>query len=503
MGIRLFCVWVLVLGSIELIGQSIVFFTNKPDTSLETSSYLSERSISRRENQEIEIDEFDYPVYQPYLDSLIELGVDVEYTSKWLNAVLISSNDQNGAIEALNFVERVIDYSGTSSNKVVAKNDIQETNQITSENTQLHQIGVDNFHANGYEGEGMLIAVIDAGFYHYDELTAFDHLISESRIVETYDFVESELNVADDHEHGMQVLSVIAADTIGGSAEKASFLLYRTENVFEETPIEEFYWAVAAERADSIGADLINASVGYTTFDNSLFDYTHDDLDGETGMISTAATIAGSRGIVVVCSAGNEGGSSWEKLIKPADSKNTLAVGSVKSDRSLSSFSSLGPSADERIKPDVCALGSGTKILSKTGSVITGTGTSLSAPLITGLAACVWEAFPELTSNEVMDLIIESSDRYEAPDNRYGYGIPNGVNIWSVKTSLGDAYTSVFTSILSGEQNFNENVISVVDISGRIVLSTNQSMVDFSMFEEGYYFLVFESGRRMKAFIVK
>ena len=192
-----------------------------------------------------------------------------------------------------------------------------------------------------------------------------------------------------------------------------------------EYRVEEFNWLFAAERADSIGVDIINSSLGYNLFDDPAMDYKVSDLNGSTAIISKGARKAIEKGMMVVCSAGNEGSNSWKLVTPPADVQGVLAIGSVTSAGLRSSFSSTGPTTDGRIKPDVVALGSGTSVINPDGSSGSESGTSVSSPLIASLAAGLWQRYPQLTSAELYQAVISSADQFKKPDNLKGYGIPN------------------------------------------------------------------------------
>jgi hypothetical protein len=289
-------------------------------------------------------------------------------------------------------------------------------------------LNLETLHAQGYRGQGMLIAVLDAGFFNANILPAFDSLFADGRVVATKDFVDGGTNVYDDHTHGMNVLSVLAGNIPGGligSAPEASYLLLRTEDAGTEYLIEEFNWVVGAEYADSAGADIISSSLGYTTFDNSTMDHVYADLNGSTAIASKGAAWAASKGILVVNSAGNWGGSSWNYLGVPADADSIIATGAVDSMENLAGFSSRGPSADGRIKPDVSAQGVAVVMSNSSGGMMNGNGTSFSCPLISGAAACLWQANLTLSSMQVREAIIQSCDQYQNPDNNKGYGIPD------------------------------------------------------------------------------
>jgi serine protease AprX len=339
------------------------------------------------------------------------------------------------AVQNLSFVDRVEfvapnlklqDSGGRKKFNLKRKNNhigVQTANQLSL-------IGLDHMIEAGNTGEGMTIAILDAGFLGVNSTQPFAHLFADSRVNEelSYDFVSNTDNVFQYDDHGTNVLSVIAAevpDAFTGGAVDASFQLYVTEDASSEYRIEEYNWAFAAERADSAGADIINSSLGYYDFDDSDMNYTKSQMDGKTTVVTKAAQWAADRGIVVVCSAGNEGTLPWKIITAPADAKDVIAVASVDASGVRSSSSSIGPAADGRIKPDLAAMGVAVKIITPSGSISSATGTSLAAPMITSLVAGVWQRYPNLTNKELIELIKRTSSLSLNPNNFIGYGIPS------------------------------------------------------------------------------
>ena len=297
---------------------------------------------------------------------------------------------------------------------------------------QLQQLGIDEMQSQGFHGENISIAVFDGGFQGVDSTTPFQHLFQNGQVKLTLDFVGNTGNVYQYDEHGTEVLSVIGAsipDFFIGGAFAANFYLFVTEDVSSEYRIEEYNWLFAAEKADSAGVDIISTSLGYNEFDNPSMNYSPTDLDGKTAVVTRAAVQAMLKGMVVVCSAGNEGNQSWHYITAPADAKGILSCGAVNSEGVRVPFSSVGPTADGRIKPDVVALGSGNAVILPAGSIGSRSGTSFASPLIASLAAGVWQAYPQLTAEEVYEAIVKSADQAHTPDNLKGYGLPNFVGV--------------------------------------------------------------------------
>ncbi len=428
----------------------IVRFKDKagtPFTINDPSKYLSQKAIQRRIKQNIVIDETDLPITPSYIDSVRLAGnVTILDKSKWLNQVCIQTTDAAALskINSMPFVinsqplMRPVNAQSPANNKfneeVGSITAPQVVNNITdffdygNSTQQIHIHEGEYLHNKGFHGEGMLLAILDAGFYHYLTLPAFDSVRNNHQVIETYDYVNNETSVDEDHAHGMQCFSIIAGNIPGqlvGSSPKANYYLYRTEDVSSESPVEEQYWAAAAERADSIGVDVITTSLGYNTFDNPAFNHTYADMDGNTTIIAKAADLAAKKGMIVMVAAGNEGAKPWHFIITPADADSVLTVGAVNSSGVPASFSSYGPSSDGRIKPQVASVGVSTALSLTSGTIGAGNGTSFATPNLAGLVTCLWQAFPEFSNMEIIQAVEKSSSIYNTPDDRIGYGIPN------------------------------------------------------------------------------
>lgn len=357
-------------GSAQVKYKFLVYFTDKldsPFTENNPSQFLSSRSIQRRIKQGIPISKNDLPVNPAYLDSLRKKGIDVWYPSRWLNAAVIhADSNQLAGINTLPFVKNISRVSRLGKVEGIDINTLSPL-QLEKANVnygasfnQVSMIGADVMHSEGYRGEGMLIAVFDGGFQNANTVSFLDSLFKNKQVLKTFDFVEKKEDVYGFLDHGTNVLSTMAGYSEGqliGTAYKADYLLLRTEDASTEKLIEEANWLIAAEFADSAGADLINSSLGYTTFDDPKTDHRYKDLDGNTTIITKAADLAAAKGIVVVNSAGNDGSNSWKYISAPADADSILAVGAVDASGNYAAFSSIGPSYDGRVKPDVAAQG--------------------------------------------------------------------------------------------------------------------------------------------------
>lgn len=427
-----------VLGAQAQENQYVVFFADKTGTPHSINSpetFLTQRALDRRARQNISISESDLPVNPVYVQGLRDAGAEVIYTTKWMNGALVSCDDTIlSALEDLPYVSSVEFVSPgnhpASGNRRKFKNEVTEA-AAEATDTQLSMIGLDAMHLDGKQGDGIVIAVFDGGFLGVDMTTPFQHLFTNNQIdlSNSFDFVSGTSNVFQYDDHGTRVLSIMSANVDGsftGGVTEASYQLYVTEDVPTEYRIEEYNWLFAAERADSAGADIIHSSLGYSTFDIASMDYTTDQLDGETTVVTRAAQLAFSKGMVVVTSAGNEGNdASWRIITGPADGKDVLAIGNINSFGVRSPSSSMGPSADGRIKPDLVALGSGVSVVRASGSVFTGSGTSFSAPLVTSLVAGIWQTYPELKNTNLLEALRKTASQANNPDNLLGYGIPN------------------------------------------------------------------------------
>ena len=426
---------------------------NSPYSISNPSEYLSQRAIDRRANFNIPIKINDIPVNQWYIDSIKKTDVKILNKSKWFNTVTIMTTDYSKLTKIMSFpFVNKIDTVGESpagrgAKKIVKKRDTMEgnldqfgssqnlTSQTTSKYfdygqayTQVHMLATDYMHDMGFRGEGIVIAVLDAGFYNVDKIDMFDSLWSNNQILGTKDFVEPGGNVFTQSTHGMMVMSIMGGNKPGkliGTAPKAKYWLLRSEDANSEYIIEEDNWASAAEFADSVGADVINSSLGYTTFDNPNMNHRYSDLNGHTALASIAAATAASKGILVVNSAGNSGNNDWKYIGVPADADSIITAGAVSGSGEYASFSSIGPTSDHRTKPTITAMGQGTFVTTTSGDVSSGNGTSFSSPVIAGSVACLWQANKDKSNMEIIDALTRSANYYTRPNDTYGYGIPN------------------------------------------------------------------------------
>lgn len=413
------------------------------------SQYLSARAIDRRTRYNIPIDSADLPITPRYIDSIRLAGaVTVLNTSKWLNQIAIQTSDVAAInkISTFPFVLSTAPLAPLAPNNTPVNKQFETTSNLIPGTTTQNSTAADHYsygqsfaqvhihngeflHNRGFRGQGMQMAVIDAGFQNYLTIPTFDSVRNSGQILGTWDFVANHASVNEDHPHGTNCFSTIAANMPGtfvGTAPKASFYLYRTEDAATEYPIEEQNWAAAAERADSLGVDICSVSLGYFTFDNAQFNYNYASMNGNTTLIARAADMAAKKGMLIVVANGNEGTTSWKFLISPADADSVLAVGAVSTNGIVGSFSSYGPSSDGQIKPNVAAVGVGAIVASTgNGQPVSGNGTSFACPNMAGLATCLWQAFPEVNNMNIITTLQQSGNRATNPDDRIGYGIPD------------------------------------------------------------------------------
>lgn len=451
--------------------------------------FLSTAALSRRALQNIPINTHDLPIAKEYREALQELGAVPMAHSKWLNYIYVS-HPHPQLIASLPFVER-IEFPKRHQSFLCGTNS-GDTLAYGFARGQIEMLNGHLLHEEGYTGTGITVAVIDAGYEGFLQSSAFDSLRTSQRFLGTYNYINSDTNVfLGQGSHGTSVLSIMAAnlaDTIIGTAPHANYWLFTTENIYQETPLEMDHWIMAAEFADSVGAHVINSSLSYQTFDDPQDDYSYNDMDGNTTVITRAADIAASKGILVVVGAGNEGGTAQPHIAAPADGDSVLTVGAVSWQGDYASLSSIGPSFDNRVKPDVMAQGSPTTIIDGTGNFNADFGTSYAAPLITGLAACLIEAYPAKHSEEIANYIRESAHLFSTPNDSMGYGIPDFQLALSLSTPSYFVQEKEFELypnpvqdhiIIDAKTQKNwKSELRIFDLSGKCILQKNIQAYD-------------------------
>lgn len=410
---------------------------------------LSPEALERRMRQDIPLCPTDYPVTMAARAAVASSGARVYRTSRWLRAFSVEADQ--AMLETLQKASWVRGIQPVATMHKTAM-DVDEQHAVTGFEPaeegitaysygqsldQVTQINLVPLHNAGYSGGGIKIAFMDGGFTGVDAHSAFTGAWGQGRIVLTHDFVDNDTNVFQAGSHGMSVLSTVCADLDGtfvGTAPSADYYLFRTEDESSETLVEEDNWVVASEWADSIGIDVINTSLGYTTFDNGLGDHSYADLDGQTTVISKAATAAARTGMIVVVAAGNEGSSSWKYISCPADADSILSIGAVDGAGIRASFSGQGPTSDGRIKPDIAARGSSATVMNWSGQVATSSGTSFASPITCGAMACLLQAVKATQSTydiqDILTVVRNNASQASKPDTLLGWGIPNFGNAY-------------------------------------------------------------------------
>lgn len=502
-----------------------VYIKDKGEVSEKTLSipenFLSKKSIKRKILNKTPISYSDLPVNNSYKTELSQFG-KVIFASRWLNAVCLETSlNPEFFTENFDFVSKVkpIQNYNVQLSSINKQEADTFSNHYGYTDEQNEQINLQCLHDQGFTGNSIFIGVFDAGFFGINASSYFDHLWTNGQIKSRYDFYDNDTTVIEEGNHGAWVFSIMAAmknDTFIGAAPHADYFLARTEIESFEKKLEEVNWQSAVEFADSIGVDIINSSLSYSTFDNSADDYSYSDLDGQTPLITQAAKTASRKGIIVVNSAGNEGTSSWHYICAPCDADSIICVGAVNSSGTIAPLSSRGPTADGRIKPDVVAMGQGTYYIRTTiltndtlEIISSGSGTSFSAPIIAGAMACLKQANPTAQHMTLINSLIQSSDRFTTPDNDYGHGIPDLCKADSIvkgliskeneflesKTSI-KIYPTITNGIINIADQNMENIIQsilIFDLKGNLLKSVDLKKaqyflaLDISEFTSGVY----------------
>lgn len=458
---------------LETLESVRVYFKDKKDIQqyLDTPLLmLSQRALDRRTRQHIEIDTTDVPIHRPYVEEVKAISEKYIAHSKWFNTVHVRvTAEQKERIRELPFVTKIVPLKrreltpdGEDNAETITlmsipflqvKPSVQDSTEPDSSVIYFYGYSYDqinltkgqSLHAKGLDGSGVLIAVMDGGYRYADEAVGLKHVYESGRLIHTYDYVNRKEYVFDDAIHGTNVFSVMANVSPGylvGTAPAAMYALYKTEDDYSETPAEESYWVEAAEHADSLGVDIINTSLGYKNYDNKSHSYIYSETDGKTAFISKGMTMASKKGMIPVTSAGNDGDRNWKYISFPADAEGTLSVGATNAKGSRASFSSMGPTADGRVKPEVATMGDLAIVSYGKDEFGYASGTSISSPIMAGLVACVWQGKPDKANKEIMEDVIQVSSQYHQPDTLLGYGIPD--------------FSQLFTDTISSQRNVNE-----------------------------------------------
>ncbi|TRX22005.1 S8 family serine peptidase [Flavobacterium franklandianum] len=510
--------------------EAWVYFKDKPDfqTYLDNPiTMLSQRALDRRTAQGIALDIIDVPIYQPYINAIINSsGITIKAKSKWLNCLHIRGSVAD--INALILLSSVlkVDFAdktlNSSTNKTVAKLKFKPVNK-TMETAVTYNYGISSnqiqmlnghlLHQLDYTGSGKIIAVMDSGFPGVDTAQPFQRLRNNNQILGGYDFINKSSNYYSGNNHGTYVLSSMGGYVDGqlvGTAPDAMYYLFITEDAisafpYSENPVEESNWVEAAEEADRLGVDIISTSLGYFGYDNPNYSHTYSDMTGNLAFASQGANIAFDKGIIVVASAGNEGQQTEPHVGIPAEAKNVIAVGAVQANETYALFSSIGPSYDDRVKPDVMAQGQTVVLSDPAGNLVTGSGTSFSCPITSGMVACLWQALPGKNAQQIKQLIQQSSDNFTEPAVKsrpqYGYGIPdfnlalsNGLSVEEFLNNEYKIYPNPTNDLVSFSlpSNVEGDKIYIYSISGQKVIEENSSTqvptISLKSLSSGVYF---------------
>jgi len=487
---------------------------------------LSAKAIARKNEHSVTFDDRDIPVNPAYISQLKSAtGITVMAKSKWFNAVHVrgSETDINNLSTSFSFIDH-IDFANKSLN---LNKSVKQKKQSKFENTlttfiygsaanQVEMIHANALHLASYTGTDMTVAVMDGGFPNVNTMTSFERLRTSGKILGTKDYVGKDDDVYTNTttNHGTHVLSTMAGyieNEYVGTAPDASYYLFVTEDDDTENPVEESYWVEAAEHADSLGVDVINTSLGYKFYDNPNYDYTSANLDGNTAFITRGANIAFEKGMVLVNSAGN---SSGDGVGAPADAEGVFTIGAVNSAGAYASFSSIGSAFQPSQKPDVVAQGQGSAIIFENDVITNADGTSFSSPIMAGGIVCLWQALPNKTNAEIMQLVRESASQYANPDVYLGYGIPNlqialnlGLGVANnnldtvIKVYPNPVKERVYFKIPSDETNLK---VALFDMLGKQVLNGSvdaiNNQIDISSLSKGMYLLKLNLKNTSKSF---
>lgn len=488
---------------------------NSPYSLSNPSAFLSERAIARRATFSVVCDSTDLPVNPSYLQQIEDMGIHVHSRSKWMNGatVILPDSSQMSMVRALPFV-RFVEYTGKLSGVALAP--LKKTKSLTTTdygiaNTQIDQLNGKHLHDEGFRGKGIQIGVIDAGFMNVNTNPCFDSLRLQDRLLGTKDIIKPNSNIFMEDSHGEMVLSTMTGNLPGkylGTAPEASYWLIRTEYAPTEYKVETDFWCSGIEFADSVGVDVVNSSLGYYTFDDLSMGFTYADMNGKVSRASRAATMASKKGIIVVVAAGNEGNSSWHYIGSPADAEGVLAVGAVQADSSSSVFSSFGPSVDNRVKPELCAMGTSSAVVNTTGSTTFSNGTSFASPIMAGMAACLLQRYkasePNPNVTVFLNSLFASGNLRNNPTAQKGYGIPN-FRIAEQNLPIFNSTSSIFTDIFSmnynvsdkrlqiriHNNNSNQAIVRIYSATGKLAVSQTitetTSVLNLNKLPGGFY----------------
>ena len=514
------------LGNCYSQSEYLIFFNDKPTVKksiLENS--LSKRAKANRKTQGITYDFYDLPVSTKYLTQLSNHGVIIS-KSKWLNAIRFSTNLSKKELKnRFSFIQDILKLNPVFLPKKESKKYAETSSFATADSSDyglsFNQLEITQtascMHENGYKGNNVLIAVLDAGFPKLDTMLGFKKMRQEGRIIDTWDFQDNAPYVYHKSTHGTFVSSIIGGvlDSLFiGSAPKADYAFYITEIASVEINLEEFNLVLGLERADSIGADICSISLGYRNFDTLQLSYGYPGMNGTTTVVAQGVTIARKKGLIISVAAGNKGNDGAGSLGSPCDADSILCVGAINYDSTIANFSSQGPTFDGRIKPDAVTIGRHCFFIRLDDSVRNGNGTSFATPLMSGMVACIKQAHPLRNNYQIVDAIKNSGHISASPDNIFGWGIPNACTIDSMLTILDSSLSNInelkqvliisaFPNPVKNKLNLRtEEIITEIEVfslEGKLVKKiTNNSnqfnySINFSEFKKGVYFIKIKS----------
>ncbi|MFT3753975.1 MAG: S8 family serine peptidase [Paludibacter sp.] len=477
---------------------------NSPYSLSNPAAFLSERAIARRAAFSIACDSTDLPVNPSYLQQIESMGIHVHSRSRWMNGatVILADSSRMSTVRTLPFV-RFVEYTGKLSGAALAPS--QKTKMHTNADygtagTQINQLNGKYLHEKGFRGKGMQIGVIDAGFMNANTNPCFDSLRLQGRLLGTKDIINPNSNVYTEDSHGAMVLSTMAGNMPAqflGTAPDASYWLIRTEYVPTEYKVETDFWCSGIEFADSVGVDVVNSSLGYYTFDDLSMGFTYADMNGKVSRASRAANMASKKGIIVVVSAGNEANSSWHYIGSPADADGIITVGGLRTDSASSVFSSFGPSADNRVKPELCAMGTAAAVINTAGVPAYANGTSFASPIMAGMVACLLQRYksnePNPNVTVFLNSLFNSANQRNNPTVQQGYGIPN-FRIAEQNLPIFNSTSAIPTDIFSMGYNARDKSLSIRILNNnlkqaavRIYAATGKLVINQAITETNSY----------------
>ena len=515
-----------------------IYFSDKENVEASINnpiSILTQEALDRKALHSVVIDARDVPVTEAYIQEVKNSpGITYWAKSKWMNCVYVQGtvNDLEALLDlpyvvGIEYADKDLNFPNpqpvSDKFKVLADPQSRVEYNYGAAANQIEMISGDYLHQQEFTGEGMIIAVMDSGFPNFTSNPGFAHIVDNGRLLGTFDFYSRTTDVTGTGSHGIQTTSDIGGyldNQFAGTAPDASFYLFRTEYGPSENPREEAWWVEALERADSLGVDVVNTSLGYQAYDNANYDHSYEDLDGVTTFAARGANLAYEKGMVLVTSAGNQG-NSFGTVATPADAIGLLAVGAVNNLGNYVSFSSRGPTVDGRIKPDVMAKGQSAAVISSSGDVDFSNGTSFSSPIMAGAVSCLWQAFPETTNAELMQVVRESAHLFNNPTDQMGYGIPNFELAFNTLTLLAqndhllkrqaalspNPVNESFSVLLPSEVDYAQ--LEVYNVLGQFIESlevrASQSQIPVTHWNKGAYLikLILPSGQVQSFKLIK